>query len=77
VNGGWESGRLTSSALLGVGWAWELGAWRVAMGGGEDVLGQAQVLPEVDDALRSQIEVVVAPGELLLHIATGGETLQC
>ena len=40
-------------------------------GGGDDLCGEVEVVPEVLDALVGQTPVEVSPGELLLHIAAG------
>merc|ERR1719230_550392 len=45
-------------------------------GGGDDLRGQVKVVPQVLNALVCKVPVIVAPGELLLHIPTGLEASQ-
>lgn len=45
-------------------------------GGGDNLRGQVQVLAQVVDAFIGQVPVVVAPAELLLHVALRLERLQ-
>merc|ERR1719400_779110 len=40
-------------------------------GGGDNLRGQVEVVPQVLNALVCKVPVIVAPGELLLHIPTG------
>ena len=40
-------------------------------GGGDDLRGQVEVIPQVLDALVGEAPVVMSPGELLLDIAAG------
>merc|ERR1719517_35495 len=39
--------------------------------GGDNFWGKVEVVPQVTDTLVGQVPVVMAPGELFLHIATG------
>merc|ERR1719400_2887960 len=45
-------------------------------GGGDNLRGQVEVVPQVLNALVCEVPVIVAPGELLLHIPTGLEASQ-
>merc|ERR1719153_1987960 len=45
-------------------------------GGGDNLRGKVKVVPQVLNALVCKVPVIVAPGELLLHIPTGLEASQ-
>ena len=45
-------------------------------GGGDDLSGEVEVVPEVLDALVGQVPVVRPPRELLLHVTARLQRLQ-